>query len=187
MIISWADGWCSRTCKPSAGSRSVGLPRRRSVVLLASRTSWGNCHRLSRVPDAVQAHTRARRADFSSKMLSQHAGTLWEVTRVRVTAKDFHDAKKCGPHADICFFLLRNMRRGTDPMEPGHVSTDSPIQAFPLARLADVRLLAGNDPLSQEALGGLPWPNEWSQWPRSPASFCARKACTHRKITFTNL
>ena len=118
---------------------------------------------------------------FSSEMLSQHAGTfmaVWshmnpvEVTGVRATAKEFNDAKKCGPHAQLLSFPLRHMRREIEPIEPEHASIESPIFAFPFTRLADVRLLAGNDPLSPEALEGLPWHCEWPQWPEAgPASF----------------
>ena len=44
------------------------------------------------------------------------------------------------------------MRRGTDPIEPGHVSIESPIFAVPFTRLADARLSAGNDPLRRAGL-----------------------------------
>ena len=98
------------------------------------------------------AYTEARRADFSSKMLSQHIGTFleafWpyvnsvEVIRVRGTAKEFNDAKKFIPHAELYLFFLRNMRRGTDPIEPGHESIES--QSFfvsPLAKFEEARRL----------------------------------------------
>ena len=61
-------------------------------------------------------------------------GPLWQslwprlnaldVSRVRATAKSFNDAKKYGRHAELFFILLQNMRRETDPKEPGHVNTD---------------------------------------------------------------
>ena len=38
------------------------------------------------------------------------------------------------------------------------VSRNSPPFLFSVSRLADVRLSTGNDPLSQGALEGLPWP-----------------------------
>ena len=41
-----------------------------------------------------------------------------EVRKVPVPAKGLNDAKKCGPHAELHLFLLRNMRGDTDPMEP---------------------------------------------------------------------
>ena len=50
------------------------------------------------------------------------------------------------------------MRRGTDPIEPGHVSIESEIFAVPFTRLADARLSARNDPLCLGALEGLFWP-----------------------------
>ena len=34
------------------------------------------------------------------------------------------DAKKYGPHTEHHFLKLRNMRRETDPIEPGHVSKE---------------------------------------------------------------
>ena len=77
-------------------------------------------------------------------MLEQNGdrGPLWEsmwlllsafnVTRVRVTAKSFNNAKKYGRHAELFFFLLQNMRRETDPIEPGRqVSTEPAIFRFP--------------------------------------------------------
>ena len=48
-----------------------------------------------------------------------------DVTRVRVTDKEFNDAKKHGPHAEHCFFLLRNMRR-----ESEHGTRNSPSLAL---------------------------------------------------------
>ena len=66
------------------------------------------------------------------------------------------------------FFLLQNMRRETDPKEPGHVSTERAIFLPPLTRLADTCLATRHDPLCQEALEELPW---LCEWPRgSPAS-----------------
>ena len=68
-------------------------------------------------------HTQARGADFSSKVLPQHAGTslgeaLWpymnpvQVTGVRVTAKEFNDAKKFGPHSGPYFlFTMKHEAR----------------------------------------------------------------------------
>ena len=54
-----------------------------------------------------------------------------EVTGVGVTAKEFDDAKRYCPLAELYFFSQRNMRRETDPIEPGYVSIESPIFAFP--------------------------------------------------------
>ena len=62
------------------------------------------------------------------------------------------DAKKYGPHGELYFFLLRNMRRETDPIEPGHVSIESPIVAFPFHSAGRP---SRNDPLCLGALEGL--------------------------------
>ena len=77
---------------------------------------------------------RPTRADMpcepSTAMSTSH-DTSWHV-------------KKCGWHAEIwtacraLFFLLRHMRRETDPIEPGHVSIESTIFAFPFTRPADM-------------------------------------------------
>ena len=69
--------------------------------------------------------------------------------RQRVRRKEGRTARRAH------FFLQQNIRCETDPIEPGHVSIEGPVFAFPFARLADVRLPAGNDPLSQGALEGL--------------------------------
>ena len=50
-----------------------------------------------------------------------------EVTRVRATAKEFNDAKKYGPHAELCLLLLQNMRRETGTIEPGQTCV-SPLE-----------------------------------------------------------
>ena len=93
-----------RQCHEMSACREGKEQIARYVVPLANRTSDRMCHRLNNIPDVVPAHTQAPRAECSSKMLSQHAGmfreALWphmhpvEVTRVRVTAKEFNDAKK---------------------------------------------------------------------------------------------
>ena len=41
------------------------------------------------------------------------------LRKIRVTAKECNVAKKYGPHAELCFFSLRQMRCET---EPGHLS-----------------------------------------------------------------
>ena len=96
-------------------------------------------------------------------------GIVWPllaaiVIRVRETANSFNDVKKFGRHAELFFVLLKNMRRKTDPIEPGHVSIESPIFSFPFARLPDMRLSARSDALCQEALNVLPWLCEWPSW-----------------------
>ena len=68
----------------------------------------------------------------------------------------FNDAKKFGPHAELYFFLPRNMRCETDPIESGHVS--SPMFTVPFAQPEGLLLPARNEPVSQGALGGLPLP-----------------------------
>ena len=86
-------------------------------------------------------------------------------------------------HAVLFFFLLQNMRRETDPIELGHVSTERAILPFPFTRLADMRLPARNDPLCQEVFEELSWLCKWLCWPRGrPRVFDARRACTHRKF-----
>ena len=90
--------------------------------------------------------------------------SVFDVIRVCVTAKSFHDAKKYGRHAEL-FFLPQNMRREADPIEPRHVSTERAIFSFRFTRLADMRLPARNDPLCQEALEELPWLCGWPWWP----------------------
>ena len=57
-------------------------------------------------------------------------------------AKEFNDAKKVWTARRAIFFLLRNMRCETDPIEPGHVSMDIPIftfRFFPAGRFASSR------------------------------------------------
>ena len=70
----------------------------------------------------------------------------------------FNDAKKYGPHAELYFFLPRNMRCETDPIESGHVSIESLMFTFPFAQPEGLLLPAGDDPLSWGELGGLSWP-----------------------------
>ena len=101
----------------------------------------------------------------TQQVMEQNGGPVWEalwpctctldILQIRVTAKAFHDAKKYGSHAELFFLKLR---RGTDPIEPGHVSTESLLFTFPFAQV-DVKHPARNDPLSKEALGG--------SWPRA--------------------
>ena len=62
--------------------------------------------------------------------------------------KNFKDAKKYGPHAELHFFWLRNTRCERDPIEPGSVSRESPIFTFPFAQVESLLLLARNDPLN---------------------------------------
>ena len=96
-------------------------------------------------------------------MLAQHAGTFWEalrlylspaeVIRVRVTAKEFNDAKTYGPHAELYFFLLRSMSRETE-----HVSRNSPFFSLSFTLLADVGPSRWQWPLE-----GPPWSCERPQ------------------------
>ena len=67
-------------------------------------------------------------------------------------AKEFNDAQKYGPHAELYFFLLRNMRCETDLIEPGHVSIERPIFTFPFAQPEGLLPPARNDHLCQLAL-----------------------------------
>ena len=76
-----------------------------------------------------------------------------EILQIRVT-KEFNFAKKYGPHA-LLLLLLRNMRCETDPIEPGHVSSESPVFTFSLAQPEGLLLPARNDHLCQLALDGL--------------------------------
>ena len=65
-----------------------------------------------------------------------------EVIRVCATAKEFNDAKKFIPHAKLYLFFLRNMRCGTDQIEPRRESIES--QSFfvsPLAKFEEARRL----------------------------------------------
>ena len=72
----------------------------------------------------------------NKKEMAGSSGNLCgrEITRVHATAKSFNDAKKYGRHADL-FFLLKNMRREADPIEPGHASTERAIFSSPFTRL----------------------------------------------------
>ena len=100
--------------------------------------------------------------------MKQNGGPFWEVLRlclsafdiprIPVTAKEFKEVRNCGPHAELFFFLPRNMRSKTDPIEPGHVSFESPLFTCPFAQL-EVLLPARNDPLSQAAISGFSWPH----------------------------
>ena len=77
---------------------------------------------------------------------------------IRGAAKEFNDAKKHGPHADL-FFCYTNMRSEVHPIQPaGHVSIKSAFFTLPFARLEGLFFPARNDPLRQGALGGRPWP-----------------------------
>ena len=92
------------------------------------------CHSLS---DRSAHLCRARvqntsLGSFHPKDDTQSGGPVWEalwpctctldILQILVTAKEFHDAKKYGSRAELFFLKLR---RGTDPIEPGHVSTES--------------------------------------------------------------
>ena len=111
--------------------------QRGNVVPLASRTSECTRHRLNSAPNVVPAHTQARRAEFCQRCcrnMQGRSGMLCgttcipvEVTRVRVTAKEFNDAKKYGPLAELCLLLLQNMRRETGTIEPGQTCV-SPLE-----------------------------------------------------------
>ena len=82
----------------------------------------------------------------TQKMMEQNGGLFWEallpcmcalhILQIRVTAKEFNDAKKCRPHADLYFFSLRQMRCETDPIEPRHVN----IFTFPCAQPEGLRI-----------------------------------------------
>ena len=74
-----------------------------------------------------------------------------------MTAKEFNDAEKNGPRAELRLLLLRQMRCKTDPIEARRVSIEAFLSPFPFAQ-PDSLLRAGNDPLSQGVLGGSPWP-----------------------------
>ena len=73
------------------------------------------------------------------------------------------------------------MRRESDPVEPGRVSIESPTLAFP--RLADARLPVRSDPLCQmeHLKGSLAFVSGPDGAETGAASFCARRACTHRR------
>ena len=102
--------------RAQAMSRNVDLSRRqkkeqnaRYFVQLACRAIECIRHQPNSVPDVVQNHTHE----------------LCRVMGVRVTAKEFNDAKKYGPRAELYFLLLRNMCR-----EPEHVSRNRPPCPF---------------------------------------------------------
>ena len=113
--------------------------------------------------------------------------SAFDVIRVRATANEFNDAKKYGPHAELYFFLLRDNRCETDPVEPGHVSIVCPVFTFSFVQPEGLFLPAGNDPLSQAALGGFPWlrasgPNGTEA---GPAYFHAPENCGHHLLGLT--
>ena len=95
-------------------------------------------------------------------MLEQNGWPFWEVfwqclnafdvIRVRAPAKEFNDAKKYGPHAELHFFLLRNVRCETDPIAPGHVIIEASFSRVSFTQLEGLFLPASNDPLSQETI-----------------------------------
>ena len=61
-----------------------------------------------------------------------------EIFQLRVTVEEFNDAKKYGPRAEL-FFLLRQMPCEADPIEPGHVSAESPISTSLVAEQKTAR------------------------------------------------
>ena len=158
-------------------SRNVGLPRsgeqRAHVGLKSSMflhndgwTKWR-----WRVPVGVSAAfpERPRRSPESA-----------QSGKKRQRRKEVRQVRKA------LLFLLLNMRCETDPIEPGYVSIECPVFAFPFNRLADVRLTAGNDPLCLGTLEGTPFgfvsgPDGQCEAPR----LVARGACTHRNIVIT--
>ena len=79
---------------------------------------------------AVKNHSRE---PVSQRTTSQDAPTISRARRIRseryvrvaMYNNRSEDAKKYGPHAEPCFFLLRQMRCEKDPIESGHVSTES--------------------------------------------------------------
>ena len=100
------------------------------------------------------------RDDSSPKMLAQSGGLFclfaFDVTSVRATAKEFNGAKKYGPHAGH-YFLLRNLRCETNPIELGHVSIDSPF----FLRFPSPSRKVCFFPLEMTGgalVGGFPWP-----------------------------
>ena len=103
-----------------------------------------------------------------------------DTLQILVTAKEFNDAKKFGPHAEFYFFPVRNMRCETDPIGPGHVSIRSLFFTFPFAQPEGL-LPARNDPLSQGELDGVSLASsERPQWPRCRPAW----ACAHRDTFF---
>ena len=71
--------------------------------------------------------------------------------------QDQNDLKRIqyGLYGELFFFLMRRETFPTEAVRPRHVSTEC---LFSFVRPEDVRHPAGNDPLNQEALEGLPWP-----------------------------
>ena len=119
------------TCKPSTGCVTKCRPTAKAEGQRANGEERQRiCRRLHFVPDVVPAHTQVRRADLFPRRCAQHAGMSWEalwpclspvdVTRVHVSAKEFNDAKKYGPHAEVHFFSLRSIR------ETEHVRRNGP-------------------------------------------------------------
>ena len=95
----------------------------------------------------------------TQQMMEQSGGPVWEalwlcmcaldVLQMRVTEEEFNYAKMYGLHAELFFFILR---RGTDPIEPRHVSTASLFSPPSFAQPE------GLPPARNDALGGSSWP-----------------------------
>ena len=86
-------------------------------------------HKLSRLLQYKQVRSQSVVGTFKIAVKNHSREPVSQRTsaggRRSATAKDSNDAKKYGPHAEPFFFLLRQMRCEKDPIEPGHVSTES--------------------------------------------------------------
>ena len=76
-----------------------------------------------------------------------------DILQMRVTFHEFSDTKKYGLHGELFSFLLR---RETSPMEAARPRHEH-LMFFSFSRPEGLLLPAGKDPLSQDAIGGIPW------------------------------
>ena len=179
QATSWARGWCSFTRQPSTGNAAF---RDGGKAKKSKAHTTHESHRRSDLLCVTRGFEEQKFSQWCWRKMEGHfgkrCGHVWArrsfVTRVRVTANEFNDARKYGPHAALLFFCetwgARQTRSNQDAW-----ALKAWFLWFPLLGWQTCVSL-----LVMGALEGLSWVRRAG--PHGPeagsASFCACRACT---------